>query len=49
MTPMERLPGDPPSLAKEKAEALVKAELARRVQYECPWGSGKKFKKCCGA
>ena len=36
MTPMERLPDDPPSLTKEKAEALAKAELARRVQYDLP-------------
>ncbi len=26
MTPLERLPGDPPFLTKEKAEALEKAE-----------------------
>ena len=30
MTPMERLPGDPPVLTKEQAEKLQKAEMARR-------------------
>jgi hypothetical protein len=30
MTPFERLPGDPPVLSKEQAEALQKAEAARR-------------------
>src|SRR5579862_855369 len=30
MTPMERLPGDPPALTKEQAEKLQKAEAARR-------------------
>jgi len=30
MTPFERLGGDPPSYTKEKAEALMKAEIARR-------------------
>ena len=30
MTPMERLPGDPPVLTKEQAEKLQKAEAARR-------------------
>ena len=30
MTPMERLPGDPPVLTKEQAETLQKAEAARR-------------------
>ena len=32
MTPLERLPGDPPTLTKEKAEALMKAEAARRAK-----------------
>jgi len=36
MTPMERLPGDPPFLTKEKAEALQKAEMARRAQDNLP-------------
>jgi hypothetical protein len=31
MTPMERLPGDPPYLSKEQAEKLQQAELARRT------------------
>jgi hypothetical protein len=31
MTPFERLPGDPPVLTKEQAEALQKAEAARRA------------------
>ena len=31
MTPFERLPGDPPVLSKEQAEALQKAEAARRA------------------
>src|ERR1700680_3151119 len=31
MTPVERLPGDPPVLTKEQAEALQKAEAARRA------------------
>ena len=30
MTPLERLPGDPPVLTKEQAEKVQKAELARR-------------------
>ena len=30
MTPLERLPGDPPVLSKEQAEKVQKAELARR-------------------
>jgi hypothetical protein len=30
MTPVERLPGDPPVLTKEQAETLQKAEVARR-------------------
>jgi hypothetical protein len=30
MTPLERLPGDPPVLSKEQAEKLQKAEAARR-------------------
>jgi hypothetical protein len=32
ITPPERLPGDPPFLTKEKAEALEKAEAARRAK-----------------
>src|SRR5271170_3542142 len=36
MTPMERLPGDPPFLTKEKAEALQKAEVARRAKNGLP-------------
>src|SRR5579864_2089033 len=31
MTPMERMPGDPPVLTKEQAETLQKAEAARRA------------------
>ncbi len=31
MTPMERLPGDPPVLTSEQADKLRKAELARRT------------------
>lgn len=31
MTPLERLPGDPPVLSKEQAEKLQKMELARRT------------------
>ena len=33
ITPLERLPGDPPVLTKEKAEALEKAETARRADF----------------
>jgi len=36
MTPLERLPGDPPYLTKEKAEALEKAEIARRAKDNLP-------------
>lgn len=36
MTPLERLPGDPPFLTKEKAEALQKAEAARRAKNNQP-------------
>jgi hypothetical protein len=36
ITPLERLPGDPPFLTKEKAEALRKAELARRAEDNKP-------------
>src|SRR5579863_7053592 len=36
MTPLERLPGDPPFLTKEKAEALEKAEIARRAKDNLP-------------
>src|SRR5215831_21271280 len=32
MTPMERQPGDPPFLTKAQAEALEKAEIARRAK-----------------
>ena len=31
MTPLERLPGDPPSLSKEQADKMQKAEMARRT------------------
>src|SRR5579872_3768739 len=36
MTPLERLPGHPPFLTKEKAEALEKAEAARRAKDDQP-------------
>ena len=36
MTPLERLPGDPPTLTKEKADALMKAEAARRAKMAQP-------------
>ena len=36
MTPLERLPGDPPFLTKEKAVALEKAEDARRAKDNEP-------------
>jgi len=36
ITPMERLPGDPPSLTKEKAEALERAEAERRAKDNQP-------------
>src|SRR5277367_1064592 len=36
MTPFERLPGDPPFLTKENAEALQKAEIARRAKNNQP-------------
>src|SRR3984893_4698824 len=36
MTPLERLPGHPPSLTKEKAEALEKAEAERRAKDDQP-------------
>ena len=36
MTPLERLPGDPPYLTKEKAEALEKAEIERRAKDNLP-------------
>jgi hypothetical protein len=36
ITPLERLAGDPPSLTKEKAEAMRKAELARRAEDDKP-------------
>ena len=31
MTPLERMPGDPPALTKEQADKLQKAEAARRA------------------
>ena len=34
MTPMERIPGDPPALTKEQAETLQRAEAARRSKDE---------------
>jgi hypothetical protein len=34
MTPLERWPGDPPSLTKEQAEALQRAELERREKRD---------------
>ncbi|HEX5227712.1 MAG TPA: hypothetical protein VFW44_08375 [Bryobacteraceae bacterium] len=36
MTPLERLPGDPPFLSKEQAESLQKKELERRAQDNKP-------------
>src|SRR6266849_2649368 len=36
MTPLERLPGYPPFLTKEKAEALEKAEAERRAKDDQP-------------
>src|SRR5262249_48738346 len=36
MTPLERLPGYPPFLTKEKAEALVEAEAERRAKDDRP-------------
>ena len=36
VTPFERLPGDPPSLTKEVADAKLKAELARRAEDNKP-------------
>jgi len=36
MTPLERPPGDPPVLTKEKAEALEKAEAERRAKDNQP-------------
>src|SRR6266568_9368413 len=36
MTPFERLPGHPPFLTKEKAEALEKAEAERRAKDDQP-------------
>ena len=36
MTPLERLPGDPPFLTKEKAQALEKTEAARRAKINQP-------------
>ena len=36
MTPLERLPGNPPFLTKEKAAALEKAEAARRAKDDQP-------------
>src|SRR5215470_12242313 len=34
MTPLERWPGDPPSLTKDQAEALQRAELERREKRD---------------
>jgi hypothetical protein len=36
MTPLERLPGDPPFLTKEQAAILQKKEIARRSQDNLP-------------
>src|SRR5438093_10027333 len=36
MTPIERLPGSPPFLTKEKADALQKAEAERRAKDDQP-------------
>jgi hypothetical protein len=36
MTPLERLPGDPPFLTKEQAVALQRTEIARRAQDDLP-------------
>src|SRR5258705_12892157 len=36
MTPLERLPGHPPFLTKEKAQALEKAEAERRAKDDQP-------------
>ena len=36
VTPFERLPGDPPFLTKEVADAKLKAELARRAEDNKP-------------
>jgi len=36
MTPLERLPGDPPFLTKEQAETLQKAEVQRRAKNNQP-------------
>ncbi len=36
MTPLERLPGDPPFLTKEQAQALQTAELNRRAKANQP-------------
>ncbi len=36
MTPLERLPGHPPFLTREKAEALEKAEAERRAKDDQP-------------
>src|SRR5215467_5997704 len=36
MTPLERLPGYPPFLTKEKAQALEKAEAERRAKDDLP-------------
>jgi hypothetical protein len=36
MTPLERLPGDPPFLTKEKAVALQRAEAQRRTADDVP-------------
>ena len=36
MTPLERLPGDPPSLTKEQAAARERTEVARRAKDNLP-------------
>ena len=36
ITPLERLPGDPPFLTKEKAEAQEKAEASRKAKADQP-------------
>src|SRR6516162_8257319 len=36
MTPLERLPGDPPFLTKERAVALERAEAQRRAKDDEP-------------
>src|SRR6516162_9907087 len=38
MTPLERWRGDPPSLTREQAEILQRAELERRIAVDPPDG-----------